>query len=298
MALAGGVNLILSPIVTMNFSRAGFMASDGRCKPFDSRADGYVRSEGAGLVVLKPLSKALESGDRVYAVIRGSAVNQDGRSNGLTAPNPKAQEAVLREAYQAAHVSPGMVQFVEAHGTGTQLGDPIEARSLGHVMIEGRQPGNRCRIGSVKSNLGHLEAAAGIAGLIKVALSLRHKKIPPSLHFVQPNPHIAFDELQLDVQTALENWPEREQPALAGVSSFGFGGTNAHVVLEEAPRSGEPASGHELASPDRLEPVFLSAHDPGALKGLATSVCVFLREQDQWSRDWRDLHRVRAPMAS
>ena len=211
------------------------MAPDGRCKAFDARANGYVRSEGAGVVVLKPLSKAWADGDPIYAVIRGSAVNQDGRSNGLMAPNPLAQEAVLREAYRQAAVSPGKVQYVEAHGTGTLLGDPIEAKALGAVLGVERPPGRRCALGSVKTNLGHLEAAAGIAGLIKVALALRHREIPPSLHFEKPNPHIPFDELPLRVQTTLSPWPAESGPALAGVSSFGFGGTNAHVVLEEAP---------------------------------------------------------------
>src|SRR5664280_3824261 len=167
LALAGGVNLILSPAIAINFTKAGAMAPDGRCKAFDARANGYVRSEGAGVVVLKPLSKALAEGDQIYAVIRGSAVNQDGRSNGLMAPNPLAQEAVLREAYRQAAVSPGKVQYIEAHGTGTLLGDPIEAKALGTVLAVERPPGRPCALGSVKTNVGHLEAAAGIAGLIK-----------------------------------------------------------------------------------------------------------------------------------
>ena len=183
--MAGGVNLILSPAITINFSKAGVMAPDGRCKAFDARANGYVRSEGAGLVVLKPLSGRLAEGDPIYAVIRGSAVNQDGRSNGLMAPNPLAQEAVLREAYRRAGVSPGRVQYVEAHGTGTLLGDPIEAKALGTVLAVDRPPGRPCALGSVKTNIGHLEAAAGIAGLIKVALALKHREIPPSLHFLR-----------------------------------------------------------------------------------------------------------------
>ena len=177
LALAGGVNLILAPTITINFSKAGVMAPDGRCKAFDARANGYVRSEGAGVVVLKPLSKAVAEGDPIYAVIRGSAVNQDGRSNGLMAPNPLAQEAVLREAYRRAGVSPGRVQYVEAHGTGTFLGDPIEAKALGAVLAVDRPPGRVCALGSVKTNIGHLEAAAGIAGLIKVALELKYREL-------------------------------------------------------------------------------------------------------------------------
>lgn len=234
LALAGGVNLILAPTLTINFSKAGVMAPDGRCKAFDARANGYVRSEGAGVVILKPLSRAVAEGDPVYAVIRGSAVNQDGRSNGLMAPNPLAQEAVLREAYRRAGVSPGRVQYVEAHGTGTFLGDPIEAKALGAVLAVDRPAGSVCALGSVKTNIGHLEAAAGIAGLIKVALGLKYHELLPSLHFREPNPHIPFEALPLRVQTAAAPWPSDLGSALAGVTSLGFGGTNAHVVLEEA----------------------------------------------------------------
>jgi acyl transferase domain-containing protein/acyl carrier protein len=274
LAVAGGVNLILSPAITINFTKAGVMASDGRCKTFDANANGYVRSEGAGLVVLKALSRAIADGDFVYAVIAGSAVNQDGRSNGLMAPNPLAQEAVLRDAYRNAKVSPGDVQYVEAHGTGTLLGDPIEAKALGKVLASRRAPGLPCSIGSVKTNIGHCEAAAGIAGLIKVALALRHSEIPASLHFQEPNPHIPFEELQLQVQTRLGRWPTESGPPLAGVSSFGFGGTNAHVVLEPAPKS--QAETYE-ASPDKscyLLP--LSARSPAALLAVAQTYRDFL----------------------
>jgi len=271
LALAGGVNLILSPAITINFTKAGAMAPDGRCKAFDARANGYVRSEGAGLVVLKPLPRALADGDPIYGVIRGSAVNQDGRTNGLMAPNPLAQEAVLREAYRRAGVSPGHVQYVEAHGTGTFLGDPIEAKALGTVLAIDRPSGRPCALGSVKTNLGHLEAAAGVAGLIKVALALKHREIPPSLHFQEPNPHIPFDELSLRVQTTLGPWPAESGPALAGVSSFGFGGTNAHVVLEEAPQSDLAMQNAEWKSgnPESAHLLPLSARSPEALQSLA-----------------------------
>jgi amino acid adenylation domain-containing protein len=233
LALAGGVNLILSPESTMAMSRFGAMAPDGRSKAFDARANGYVRGEGAGVVVLQPLSAALAAGNRIYCVVRGSAVNNDGFSNGLTAPNPRAQEDVLREAYARAGVSPQQVHYVEAHGTGTILGDPIEANALGRVLGAERTVGQPLVIGSVKTNIGHLEAAAGVAGLIKVVLAMQHRAIPANLHFLSPNPHIAFDALRLRVPTALEPWPCPDEPALAGVSSFGFGGTNCHVVLEE-----------------------------------------------------------------
>jgi len=276
LALAGGVNLILSPEIAINFTKAGAMAPDGRCKAFDSRANGYVRGEGAGMVVLKPLSNALADGDPVYAVVRGSAVNQDGRTNGLMAPNRYAQEAVLREAYGRAGVPPGEVQYIEAHGTGTLLGDPIEAMALGAVLAQGRPQGRRCALGAVKTNIGHLEAAAGIAGLIKVALSLKHRQIPPNLHFLEPNPHIPFETLPLKVQQQLEPWPSSEGPALAGVSSFGFGGTNAHVVLEEAPSMGPSPriSGAEAVELARVLP--LSARSPEALRDLARRYRDFL----------------------
>ncbi|MBP1776753.1 MAG: eryA, partial [candidate division NC10 bacterium] len=282
LALAGGVNVILSPAIAINFTKAGAMAPDGRCKAFDARANGYVRGEGAGVVVLKLLSKAQTDGDPIYAVIRGSAVNQDGRSNGLMAPNPLAQEAVLREAYLQAAASPGKVQYVEAHGTGTLLGDPIEAKALGAVLGVERPPGRPCSLGSVKTNLGHLEAAAGIAGLIKVALALQHREIPPSLHFEEPNPHIPFDELPLRVQTTLAPWPTESGPALAGVSSFGFGGTNAHVVLEEAPPRIVGIPEAQATSGAHLLP--LSARSPEALQSLA--------------RAYHDLLATPAPAAS
>ncbi|BAZ51604.1 beta-ketoacyl synthase [Nostoc sp. NIES-4103] len=277
LAVAGGVNLLLSPKATLNFAKAGFMAGDGRCKTFDARADGYVRGEGAGVVILKPLSQAQAEGDRIYAVIKGSAVNQDGRSNGLTAPNPQAQEAVLRSAYRLSGVSPGQVQYIEAHGTGTSLGDPIEIKALGKVLTQDRLPGNYCSVGSVKTNIGHLEAAAGIAGLIKVALSLKHRQIPPSLHFQKPNPYIPFDKLPLRVQQTLEPWPQGNGLALAGVSSFGFGGTNTHVVLAEAPI--------ESLKHDVIEPpvhfLTLSAKSENALRELAQRYQEFLSNQPE-----------------
>ena len=274
LAIAGGVNLILSPAITMNFTKAGVMAPDGRCKTFDSGANGYVRSEGAGLVVLKPLSRALADGDPIYAVIRGSAVNQDGRSNGLMAPNPAAQEAVLREAYRRAGVSAGDVQYVEAHGTGTLLGDPIEARALGRVLADGRAPENFCAIGSVKTNIGHCEAAAGVAGLIKVALALRNAEIPASLHFQEPNPHIPFAELPIRVQTRPGVWSATSGPPLAGVSSFGFGGTNAHVVMQQAVESRSKNRGAVATKSCYLLP--LSARSPEALQAVARSYLGFL----------------------
>ncbi|KIG17261.1 Malonyl CoA-acyl carrier protein transacylase [Enhygromyxa salina] len=235
LALAGGVNLMLDPESTVMMSKFGAMAPDGRSKAFDARANGYVRGEGGGVVVLKPLSQAVIDGDRIYCVIRGSATNNDGMSNGLTAPNPQAQVDVLRSANARAKVHPSRVQYVETHGTGTLLGDPIEAGALGSVLGAGRGPDNSLRIGSVKTNIGHLEAAAGVAGLIKTALAMYLRRLPPSLFFEVPNPHIDFEGLGLRVQTRVEDWPEDEGQALAGVSSFGFGGTNCHVVLAGVP---------------------------------------------------------------
>ena len=235
MALAGGVNAILSPKTTIALSKAHMMASDGRCKTFDGRADGFVRGEGCGMVVLKRLSDAQADGDHVLAVIRGSAVNQDGRSSGITAPSGMAQEAVIRAALAQAGVKPEEIGYVEAHGTGTSLGDPIEAHALAAVLGPGRGADNPLVVGSVKTNVGHLEAAAGIAGLIKAVLALQHEQIPAHLHFQQMNPHIDWGGVPVEIPVQGRPWPRSERRRLAGVSSFGFSGTNAHVIVEEAP---------------------------------------------------------------
>ena len=259
LALAGGVNLTLSPEGTINFwTRLHMLSPDGRCKAFDAEADGFVRGEGCGVVVLKLLSEAAASGDRVLAVIRGTAVNQDGRSAGLTAPNGPAQEAVIRAALANGGIAPDAVDYVEAHGTGTALGDPIEMHALASVF------GGRSRallVGSVKTNIGHAEAAAGIAGLIKAVLMLRHQAVPASLHFRRMNPHIDLGSVPIAVPTALTPLPL----VCIGVSSFGFSGTNAHVVLERAeatPAAADPR-------PTRILP--LSARDPAALEALAAA---------------------------
>ena len=233
MALAGGVNLVLASDSTVAMSKFGGMAPDGRSKAFDARANGYVRAEGAGVVVLKPLSRAIKDGDSIYCLIRGEGVNNDGFSNGLTAPNPQAQEQMLRIACARAGVAPGDVDYVETHGTGTLLGDPIEAGALGRVLGAARPDDRPLVIGSLKTNIGHAEAAAGIAGLIKVALSLRRGVIPGNLHFESPNPHIDFAALRLAVQSRTTPLPVRDRAVIAGVSSFGFGGTNCHILLEQ-----------------------------------------------------------------
>jgi acyl transferase domain-containing protein/protein-L-isoaspartate O-methyltransferase len=236
LALAGGVNLLLSPEVTASLSRMRMMAADGRCKTFDAAADGFVRGEGCGVVVLKRLSAALADGDRIRALIAGTAVNQDGTTNGLTAPNGLSQQEVVRRALRDGRVDPASVGFVETHGTGTALGDPIEVEALAETL--GRAGDAPCLLGAVKSNLGHLEGAAGIAGLIKAVLALEHATIPPNLHFRELNPHISLAGTRLALPTRAMPWPAGTGRH-AGVSSFGFGGTNAHMVLGEAPVRGE-----------------------------------------------------------
>lgn len=235
VALAGGVNLIITPELTITFSQARMLAPDGHCKTFDANADGYVRGEGCGVVVLKRLSDAMRDGDNILALIRGSAVNQDGRSNGLTAPNGLAQQDVIRYALADAGVSPQQIGYVEAHGTGTPLGDPIEISALRAVLDDGAS-NNRVLVGSVKTNIGHLESAAGIAGLIKSVLALQNESIPPHLNLKAVNPHLSLEDSRLEIGTYLRPWRRRDQPRFAGVSSFGFGGTNAHIILSDAPQ--------------------------------------------------------------
>ena len=237
VSLAGGVNLILSPELSVTFVEAGMMAADGRCKTFDAAADGYVRGEGCGIVVLKRLSDAQRDGDPIWAVIRGSAVNQDGRSNGLTAPTGPSQKAVIERAINAAGITPADIGLVEAHGTGTSLGDPIELNTLSETLLPGRTAAAPCWIGSVKTNIGHLEAAAGIAGLMKAALALHNGKIPRHLHLKELNPLIQLDGTRFRIPMETVPWLNDQRARVAGVSSFGFGGTNAHVVLSEAPAS-------------------------------------------------------------
>jgi len=254
LALAGGVNRIISPEYTINFSRARMLSADGRCKTFDAGADGFVRSEGCGVVVLKRFSDAVADGDNILAVIRGTAINQDGHTSGLTVPNGPAQESVIRQALKNSGVQPEQVSYIEAHGTGTSLGDPIEVTALGNVFGESHSSQQPMIIGSVKTNIGHLEAAAGIAGLIKVVLQLQHQQIAPHLHFHQPNPYINWKQLPVLVPTDGTPWQIEDKPRLAGLSSFGFSGTNAHVILEEAPSS---VNTEHLSDPSRERPVHL-----------------------------------------
>ncbi|NLU84784.1 polyketide synthase Pks13 [Rhodococcus sp. HNM0569] len=233
VALAGGVNMLLAPPATLGFDELGVMAPDGRIKAFSSDADGMIRAEGGGLVVLKRVEDAERDGDTILAVVAGSAVNQDGRSNGLAAPNPEAQVAVLRSAYRDAGINPSGVDYIEAHGTGTILGDPIEADALGRVVGRGRDADKPALLGSAKTNFGHLEAAAGAAGLIKVVLAMQADELPPTLNYSGPNPYIPFEQARLQVIPEGGQWPRYTGTAVAGVSGFGFGGTNAHVVVRE-----------------------------------------------------------------
>jgi len=290
LALAGGASLQLSPVITMTFDAGGGTSPDGRCRAFDARANGMVRGEGCGMVVLKRLADAQRDGDRVLGVIAGTAVNSDGRSNGLTAPSAGAQRDLLRAAYAAAGLSPDQVDYVEAHGTGTPLGDPIEARALGEVLGAARPAERPLLIGSVKSNIGHLEAAAGIAGLIKTVLALDRRRIPASLHFESPGPHLPLAELGLAVVAEPADWPPRPWPATAGVSAFGFSGTNVHVVLTAAPAASEPAASEPRVAPPAaaedggLRPgrplrFMLSDRSPDRVQDQATQLAAWLDQR-------------------
>lgn len=233
LAVAGGVVLIFTPQYTLVESRGGFLSPEGRCKTFDTTADGYVRGEGVGMLVLKRLENAIADGDPIQAVIMASSVNQDGHTPSITVPSSAAQERLIRKTLGKAGISAADVQYVEAHGTGTPVGDPIEARAIAAAYGEGRAESEKLFIGSCKTNIGHTEAAAGVAGLIKTVLCLKHKQIPPNLHFHNPNPAIRFDEWGIRVPVKLEPWPPHDGEAIAAVNSFGFGGTNAHVIVRE-----------------------------------------------------------------
>jgi myxalamid-type polyketide synthase MxaB len=270
VALAGGVNLIMSPDSLVSLCKSRMLSPDGRCKPFDAGANGYVRGEGCGVLVLKRLKDALADGDHILAVIRGSGVNHNGRSSGLTVPSGPAQQALIRHVLDCAGLKPSEVTYVEAHGTGTTVGDPIEVGALAEVFAQRSRP---LLVGSVKSNVGHLEWAAGICGLIKVILSLNHGQIPASLHIKKLNPLLDWESLPLRVVTELTPWPEGKR--MAGVSSFGFGGTNAHVLVEAPPGRDEGADSKLPEQPQHL--FVLSARSPEALRTLAGSHATMLQ---------------------
>lgn len=264
LCLTGGVNLVLSPEYTISFSQARMMAKDGFCKTFDKDADGYVRGEGCGIIVLKRLSDALQDRDNILAVIKGSAVNNDGLTNGITAPNGPSQQAVIGQALENAGLEPAQISYVEAHGTGTSLGDPIEIESIKAVLGRGRSHLQSCGIGSVKTNIGHVEAAAGIAGLIKMVLSLKHQQIPPHLHLKELNPLIQIEGTPFFIPTECQSWSVATEPRFGGVSSFSFGGTNCHVILSEAPR--QETRANEIERPVHI--IALSAKNQKALSEL------------------------------
>jgi len=278
VALCGGANVLLSPSSLKDGEAAGFPAVDGRCRAFDAAASGVGAGEGCGILVLKRLSDAVRDHDVVWAILRGAAINHNGASDGLSAPNPNAQELLIRDALHAARTAPQDVQYVEAHGAGTLLGDPIEVEALSRVFTNRRQP---LRIGSVKTNIGHLFGAAGVASLIKTVLAIRHRKLPPSLYFKTPNPHIPWEEISVRVQTELSDWPNPGAPLIAGVSAFGQSGTNAHVVVSEPPletsakRDGVEAA-DALAAQGGERVLLLSAKTPGALRRTARAMSEWL----------------------
>ncbi|HZM76985.1 MAG TPA: beta-ketoacyl synthase N-terminal-like domain-containing protein [Candidatus Limnocylindrales bacterium] len=268
-AIVGGMNLMLSPATTLGFDKIGALAPDGRCKTFDARADGYVRGEGVVAIVLKPLSRAVAAGDRIWAVVRGTAVNQDGLTNGVTAPNGISQRDVILAALRNARATPEQISLIEAHGTGTPLGDPIEVEALHEVY--GSQPGPPCALGSIKTNIGHLEAGSGIVGLVKAVLCLKYRKVVPSLHFETLNPHIDLDGSRLFVPTETRQWEAPDESRYAAVSAFGAGGTNAHAILAPAPAPAPVPAG----APERVL-LSITARTPQALTSMAGAYAGFL----------------------
>ena len=254
-AIAGGVNLMLSPIFHICSTKLGTISPDGKCKTFDASGDGYGRGEGCGIIVLKRLSDAQRDGDRILALIKGAAVNQDGKSNGLTAPNGLAQEKVIRKALANAGLTPNDIDYIEAHGTGTKLGDPIEVESIGRVIKESHDKTNPLILCSVKSNIGHLEAASGISGVIKMVLSIMNKQFPPHLNMKTPNPLIPWDDIPVRVPQEITPWPKSDRPRRAGINSFGFSGTNVHIILEEPSPTEEILENDSIDRPLHLLPI-------------------------------------------
>ncbi|WP_243867391.1 type I polyketide synthase [Actinophytocola oryzae] len=285
LAVAGGVNVMVNPVTSILMSKGGFLSPDARSKSFDHRANGYARGEGAGVLLLKPLHSAVHDGDHIHAVVRGTAVNSDGRTPGITVPSVEAQRVLIRRACRVADVEPASVGYFEAHGTGTAVGDPIEATAIGEVLGDS---GHTHWLGSVKSNIGHTEAAAGVAGVIKAAMSLAHGEVPPNLHFERPNPRIPFDRLPLRVPTETVPFPELPGPRRAAVNSFGFGGTNAHAILEHWPTTRTMAR-------DDDGPVLLplSARSPEALQALTESYQTVLAQPTSLRRIGRAAARQR-----
>ncbi len=292
MALVGAANMLLAPLPWIGFSQASMLAPDSRCKSFDADGAGYVRAEGGGMLLLKPLEAAERDGDRILGVILATGVNSDGKTMGISLPSAEAQARLLREVYNKAGVSPDQVFYVEAHGTGTAVGDPIECSAIGEILGNQRSGDTPLYIGSIKSNIGHLEPASGIAGITKVLLSLKHREIPANLHFNTPNPKIDFEGWRLSVVDQPVPLPEREQPLVFGVNSFGFGGTNGHAVIQEyraANKTGDSsqavATNSQAQNADQL--LLISAQTPKALKAMAQQWLDYLRAHPEL--DWATL---------
>ncbi len=280
LALAGGVNAMVSPNLFVYFSKLGALSPDGQCRTFDASANGYVRGEGCGILVLKRLSDAISHGDRIFALIPSSALNHDGASSSFTAPNGTAQQEVIRSALRNGELSPHDVHYVEAHGTGTALGDPIELRALGQVYGTNRDKDKSLIVGSVKANIGHLEAAAGVAGVIKAILALNNEAVPRQIHFNTPNPYIPWKELSVRIPTDMTPWPKSDQPRIAGVSSFGFSGTNAHVLIKEWVRGQGAEVRSEIPMSRPYHILTVSAKNEDALNALASGYAAYLSQDN------------------
>jgi acyl transferase domain-containing protein/NADPH:quinone reductase-like Zn-dependent oxidoreductase/acyl carrier protein/SAM-dependent methyltransferase len=283
VAMAGGVTVMITPGGFIGFSQAGMLSPEGKCKAFDASANGFVRGEGAGMVLLKRLSRAIADGDPIHGVIIGTALNQDGHTNGISLPSPEAQARLVTEACLDAGISPLQIGFVEAHGTGTAVGDPIEAHALAEALCADRTVDAPLIIGSVKTNMGHLETAAGVAGLVKAVLVLKYGQIPANLHFETPNPNIDFERLKLRVNTTLEPFPATDGRRMVGVNSFGFGGANAHIIVEEAPA--RPHRDHSEKPTERAWPIVLSARSEAALRASASQLAAWLEERSHANGD-------------
>lgn len=281
MALAGGVTVMITPDGFIGFSQAGMLSPDGKCQAFAAEANGFVRGEGAGMVLMKRLSEAIADGDPIHGVILGSSLNQDGHTNGISLPSPEAQAELVRDACADAGIKPTQVGFVEAHGTGTAVGDPIEATALAEALCPDRAENAPLPIGSVKTNMGHLETAAGVVGLIKALLVIKHKQIPASLHFKNPSTHIDFNALKLRVPTKMEPFPKTEGRRIVGVNSFGFGGANAHVIVADAPAHAPAAVAHQSDSTERGWPIVLSARSENALLAVAANIGAWVQDHEK-----------------
>ena len=282
VALAGGVTVMITPGGFIGFSQAAMLSPEGRCAAFDASASGFVRGEGAGMVLLKRLSRAIADGDPIQGVILGTSINQDGHTNGISLPSAEAQTRLVQDACKDAGITPEQIGFVEAHGTGTAVGDPIEAHALAEALCRNRSAASPLPIGSIKTNLGHLETAAGVAGLLKAMLVVKEGQIPPSLHFRNPNPHIDFEKLKLRVPTTLEPFPHATGERIAGVNSFGFGGANAHVIVA-APPPRRPKKASTIPA-SRPWPVTLSARSEKSLRASAANLSSWVKEhaESQW----------------